>query len=55
MANGFKTVPVRAWPPSPDAELTDTDVTVVVWTYPEGQPLSARVPLTINAFALRIY
>ena len=55
MANGFKNVPVRAWPPSPDADPQEGNATVVVWTYLEGRPLSARVTLDVQAFALRIY
>ena len=55
MANGFKTLPVRARPPRPDAQPPEVDVPVVVWTTLEGQPLTGRVPLTLQVFALRIY
>lgn len=46
--NGFKTVPVRAWPPSQEAQLSEGKGTVVVSAMIEGNKIDGPVKLDLE-------
>ena len=46
--NGFKSVPVRAWPPSANAQLSEAKATVMVSAVIEGHPVSGPVTITLE-------
>jgi hypothetical protein len=46
--NGFKTVPVRAWPPLENAQLAEGKVIVAVSAIIEGYPISGSVQLELG-------
>lgn len=46
--SGFKTVPVRAWPPSENAQLVDSKATVTVSAIIEGSRISGPVDLELG-------
>lgn len=47
-SNGFKTVPVRAWPPSQDAQLIEGKAVVMVSTFLEGNRVNGPVKLDLE-------